>query len=319
MQNINLITNILNRNLNKFFWSSVTNFSGVRCGFQGGLWCSVRKYHDVEYDYEYEYEDNYQLKREREREDLKNKYKIIWTKEYKNLNKMLSIKGLVSNKLIDENNIKYLVFSLTDNNYNLYINKAKAKKGVIKIENLERDIFYSVSLIIQSSWIKDEKKTWLYKIILNKLQENSSLIKEGGRLDIYYVASSELEDNIKESFSYEDRVEYGAGNYSTRVKKKLIPSISEIIDLNKNIKNKLEVNIYVFTCESFFRNYLTSNNLFSPYIDLDRKNSKLWAFPILIIEDMTLSTVTYLFKERNINFHGMSNTRRHKLSPLQKI
>jgi len=33
---------------------------------------------------------------------------------------------------------------------------------------------------------------------------------------------------------------------------------------------------------------------------------------------MTLSTVTYLFKERNLNFHGMSNTRRHKLSPLQK-
>lgn len=33
---------------------------------------------------------------------------------------------------------------------------------------------------------------------------------------------------------------------------------------------------------------------------------------------MTLSTVTYLFKERELNLHGMSNTRRHKLSPLQK-
>jgi hypothetical protein len=33
---------------------------------------------------------------------------------------------------------------------------------------------------------------------------------------------------------------------------------------------------------------------------------------------MTLATVTYLFKEIGINIHGMSTTRRHKLSPLQK-
>lgn len=33
---------------------------------------------------------------------------------------------------------------------------------------------------------------------------------------------------------------------------------------------------------------------------------------------MTLSTVTSLFKERGINLHGMSTTRRHKLSPLEK-
>jgi len=33
---------------------------------------------------------------------------------------------------------------------------------------------------------------------------------------------------------------------------------------------------------------------------------------------MTLSTVTYLFKEKELNLHGMSTTRRHKLSPLQK-
>lgn len=60
-----------------------------------------------------------------------------------------------------------------------------------------RDIFYSSSLILQSSRIQDEKR--LYKIILSKLQENSSLIKEGGDLDIYYVAS-ELEDNVKEGY-----------------------------------------------------------------------------------------------------------------------
>ena len=34
---------------------------------------------------------------------------------------------------------------------------------------------------------------------------------------------------------------------------------------------------------------------------------------------MTLSTVTFFFiRERGLNLHGMSNTRRHKLSPLQK-
>lgn len=33
---------------------------------------------------------------------------------------------------------------------------------------------------------------------------------------------------------------------------------------------------------------------------------------------MNLPTVTYLFKERGINAHGMSTTRRHLLSPLEK-
>ena len=65
MKIINLIqqTNILKRNLNKnnLFLSSVKKFSGVRCGYQGGLWCSVRKYHDVEY------ENNYQFKIEKKK------------------------------------------------------------------------------------------------------------------------------------------------------------------------------------------------------------------------------------------------------------
>lgn len=86
------------------------------------------------------------------------------------------------------------------------------KKDVFKTHSWGRDIFYSVSLILQSSGIKDENKKWLYKIILSKLQENSSLIKEGGQLDIYYVASSELEDNVKEGYRYEDEVEVGEGN-----------------------------------------------------------------------------------------------------------
>jgi hypothetical protein len=54
---------------------------------------------------------------------------------------MLGIKGLNSNKLlIDINKIKYLVFSLTNNNSELI-----TKKGSDK---LVKDIFYSVSLII---------------------------------------------------------------------------------------------------------------------------------------------------------------------------
>ena len=209
----------------------------------------------------------------------------------------------------------------------------------------ERDIFYSVSLILKSSGIKDvyenknENQNWLYKIILSKLQENSSLIKEGGQLDIYYVASSELEDNVKEGYRYEVEDEDGGGegnfSYYTRTRtqeKKLIPSISEVITLNKVINNKLTINIYVFTCDTFFRGYLNSKkkkkktktknnkkNLFYPYTSSDRINNKLWAFPILNFEEMTLSTVTYLLKERGLILHGMSNTRRHKLSPLQKF
>jgi hypothetical protein len=71
---------------------------------------------------------------------------------------MLSIKGLVSNnnKLINKNNIKYLVFSLTNNKNNICtINK---KADAVKSHNKESDIFYSVSLILQSSGIKDENK-----------------------------------------------------------------------------------------------------------------------------------------------------------------
>lgn len=53
---------------------------------------------------------------------------------------MLGLKGLKSNKFIDINKIKYLVFSLTNNNYNLN-NK---KIGDI----YEKDIFYSLSLVV---------------------------------------------------------------------------------------------------------------------------------------------------------------------------
>ena len=33
---------------------------------------------------------------------------------------------------------------------------------------------------------------------------------------------------------------------------------------------------------------------------------------------MNLPTLKYLFKEQSLNFHGMSTTLRHKLSPLEE-
>jgi hypothetical protein len=61
---------------------------------------------------------------------------------------MLSIKGLDSNKIRDENNIRYLVFSLTSNKHDLSYNKD------VSPLNEAKDIFYSVSLI--TSKILDE-------------------------------------------------------------------------------------------------------------------------------------------------------------------
>lgn len=213
---------------------------------------------------------------------------------------MLGIKGLDSNNFIDVNKLKYLVFSLTSEKYDLSNNKLDNR--------FNKDIFYSVSLILPE--IKNELSNYLYGLIISNLINNSSLIKEGGILEIYYVTSSKLANNIKEGY----RVENNSYKF-----KKLIPSITKVIILNNGINNnQLIVNIYIFSCDTFFREYLTSKNVFSKYSNLNIQNKKLWAFPILIIEDMNLPTVTYLFKERGINIHGMSVTRRHKLSPLEK-
>jgi len=130
---------------NNLFLSPVTNLNDVRCWSQGGLWCSVRNYHYEDYSYKIEIE--------RERANLNNRYKISLTKDYKNLNNMLSIKGLDSNKLIVENNIRYLVFSLTKK-YNL----SAIKVGDPHTYSPERDIFYSVSLILMTSGIQDENE-----------------------------------------------------------------------------------------------------------------------------------------------------------------
>jgi len=100
-------------------------------------------------------------------------------------------------------------------------------------------------------------------------------------LDIYYVASSELEDNVKEGYRFEDEDRVGdgkgyLGNNTGNYNKKLIPSISEVITLNKDLNNQLRVNIYVFTCDIFFREYLKIKNGFYTNTSLDRRiNGKL--------------------------------------------
>lgn len=243
-------------------------------------------------------------------EDLNNNYNISWTKDYKNLNNLLGIKGLNSNELIDINKINYLVFSLTNEKYSLSNNIIGGTFSSASGGWRERDIFYSLTLVTRSKFINNkEQSNWLYEKIIYNLKNNSSLIKEGGILEIYYVTSSKLDNNIKEGYRniYKDS-------------KSLIASINELIRLNGVINNNtLEVKIYIFSYDTFFNEYLTSHetSFFSTKLVRDI-NSKLWAFPILIIEDMNLPTVTYLFKERGINIHGMSTTRRHKLSPLEK-
>ena len=182
-----------------------------------------------------------------------------------------------------------------------------------KVNKKDINIFYSLSLVTSSEFLKNsnsQRCNWLYEKILYNLKKNSSLIKEGGILEIYYVTSSKLDDDVKEG--YINAADVGGFNY-----KYLKPSINNSITIEKDInKKKLEVNIYIFTYETFFKEYLPAYNGFPK--NVFRDNMKLWAFPILIIEDMNLPTVTYLFKEIGINIHGMSVTRRHKLSPLEK-
>ena len=139
-------------NKNKLFWSSDTNLMerDAICWSPGGFRGSIRNYQSYQDDIEREREREQkfyfaQLERERKREEFNNRYKISWTKDYKNLNNLLSIKGLDSNKVIDENNIRYLVFSVTSNKYHLSGNKDK--QGVNKAPSYakarERYILFS--------------------------------------------------------------------------------------------------------------------------------------------------------------------------------
>lgn len=107
---------------------------------------------------------------------------------------MLSIKGYEANEFIGKKNNKYLVFSLTMDKHNSNYENNETNSNYI----FKTDIFYSVSLI--ASEFLNDKNNRLYKIIINKLAENRSLIKGGGILDIYYVLDpSKLEENVKES------------------------------------------------------------------------------------------------------------------------
>lgn len=224
-------------------------------------------------------------------------YDINWTKDYKNLSTLLSLKGLnISDKNThDLNNTNYLVFSLTL--FKNLSNKTWKNKE-------EKELLYSLRLILLNSSDKLVYNS-LYQKILNNLKNNFSFIKDGGNMDIFYV-TYKLDKGIKEAFRFKDE------NDPYR-RKELLPSLEEEINL---YKNKLIIKFYMFTYDTFFREFLTSN-----YVNRFNRittNKILWGYPFLIIEGLNLATVTYLFKEAGINAHGMSITWRHKLSPLQE-
>jgi hypothetical protein len=214
----------------------------------------------------------------------------------------LSVKGLEANDFIKNRSDKFLILSLTNkkNNYNNFEvsvegNYTKKNKGV-KV----KELFCSVSLIAFESVDQNPNIKNLYDLILQRLEDNKDLIKEGGLLDIYYLLdSSKLKYNFGEEKKYE---------------------IKRVIYLNKVINNnkKLLVNIHLFSFDFFFKEFITYDSLFNSENKIDRKINKLWSFPFLIIEDLSLSTVISLFKVKKLDLHGMSMPWRHKLSPLQK-
>lgn len=169
---------------------------------------------------------------------------------------MLNLQGIDSDVLKD--NSIHLGFSLTDKRESSMVNKGGTNSSKLK------DIYFS-STLITSDGLRgsaDENKQ-LYEIIINRLKSNSSLIKEGGFLDIYYVVPDKLEDV--------------AGSYKVK-NDKLIPSITEHITLNNGKDksyNQLTVRIYIFDFESFFREYLPSAKVFSSTYFTREDNKKL--------------------------------------------
>ena len=87
-------------------------------------------------------------------DDLKdNIYDIRWSKDYKNLNKLLGIKGVRSNQIIDINKIKYLLFSVSNNKLS----------NMRTDDNINMDLLYSLRLVvsdIKNYSIKKENE-WL--------------------------------------------------------------------------------------------------------------------------------------------------------------
>jgi hypothetical protein len=95
----------------------------------------------------------------------------------------------------------------------------------------------------------------LYENILNYIKLNYNFIKEGGQMDIFYVSS-----NLK----VEESLEFKNNNYS--YDKELLPSFQEKINLNNNSENNiLTINLYIFSYDSFFREFLkvTSTSRFN--------------------------------------------------------
>ena len=69
---------------------------------------------------------------------------------------------------------------------------------------------------------------------------------------------------------------------------------------------------------TFFKLILNEENYDINLWNKDPINNKLWWYPFLITENISLPALVYLFKECGINLHGMSTTKRHKLSPLEE-
>jgi hypothetical protein len=173
----------------------------------------------------------------------------------------LSVKGLEANDFIKNRSDKFLILSLTNkkinyNNNNCEVsvegNYTKKNKGV-KV----KELFCSVSLIAFESVDQNPNIKNLYDLILQRLEDNKDLIKEGGLLDIYYLLdSSKLKYNFGEEKKYE---------------------IKRVIYLNKVINNnkKLLVNIHLFSFDFFFKEFITYDSLFNSENKIDRKINKL--------------------------------------------
>lgn len=68
-------------------------------------------------------------------------YNIELTKDFKNLNKLLAIKGVNSANSLSINNIKYLIFSLTAN---------QASNGKIYDQTYKMDLYFSLKFVVKN-------------------------------------------------------------------------------------------------------------------------------------------------------------------------
>ena len=167
----------------------------------------------------------------------------------------MSVKGLEANDFIKNRSDKFLILSLTNKKNNS--NNFEESEGGNYTNKAVKELFCSVSLIAFETVDQNPNIKNLYDLILQRLEDNKDLIKEGGLLDIYYLLdSSKLKNNFGEEKKYE---------------------IKRVIYLNKVINNnkKLLVNIHLFSFDFFFNEFITYDSLFNSENKIDRKINKL--------------------------------------------